>query len=198
MTDAGRTEPPRWEWRIFGADLTALEARLGAPIDAPRRSEEIYLLNSATPHSAKIRDGALEVKRLLQVDRGGLELWSPAFRGELPLTAARIGEAFAALALAPPPLSAASYDQDALLGEIVAGPGELRPIWVKKARRRYAFCGCAAECVRLQVGAVPLESVALESPDKARLEDALRALGADPRLNVNFPKGVERAAALVT
>jgi hypothetical protein len=198
MIETARSEPPRWEWRIFGADLTALEARLGAPLDPQRRSEEIYLLNATTPHSAKIRQSALEVKRLLQVDRDGLELWSPAFRGEFPLDAGRIREAFAALALAPPPLASDRYDQEAFLGEIVAMRGELRPIWVKKARRRFSVCGCAAECVRLQVGAVPLESVAVESADKSRLEAALRALGVDPRLNVNFPKGVERAAALVT
>lgn len=198
MIDTATTEPPRWEWRIFGADLTALEARLGAPIDAPRRSEEIYLLNSETPHSAKIRLGALEVKRLLQVDRDGLELWRPAFRGEFPLDGERIRKAFAALALAPPPIEANSYDKDAFLAEIVASRRDLRPIWVKKARRRFSVCGCAAECVRLQVGAVPLESVAVESPDKDRLAAGLRALGVDPRLNVNFQKGVERAAALVT
>lgn len=198
MIETPRSESPRWEWRIFGAELTALGARLGAPVDPPRRSEEIYLLNGATPHSAKIRHGALEVKRLLQVDRDGLELWSPAFRGEFPLDAGRVREAFGALALAPPPLASDRYDQESFLGEIVAKRDDLKPVWVKKARRRFSVCGCAAECVRLQVGAVPLESVALECADKSRLEAALRALGVDSRLNVNFPKGVERAAALVT
>lgn len=197
MGEPTTTEPPRWEWRVFGADLSALEARLGAPIDAQRRSDEIYLLNAATPHSAKIRDGALEVKRLLQVE-DGLELWSPAFRGAFPLSATSIEQAFAALAMSAPRLDAASYDQNAFLGDIAARCGALRPMAVKKARRRFAFRDCDAEYVRLQVGAVPLESVAVESADKTRLETALRALGADARLNVNFPKGVERAAALVT
>jgi hypothetical protein len=197
MSDCGTNGPPRWEWRIFGADLTALEARLGPPLDAPRRSEEIYLLNAATPHSAKIRDGALEVKRLLQVD-DGLELWLPAFRAEFPLAAAQVARAAAALALSLPPLAAAAYDRDRFLCDIVAACPAMRPICVRKSRRRYGFQGCAAESVRLQVGAVPLESVAVESADEARLAEALRALGADARLNVNFPKGVERAAALVT
>ncbi len=60
---------PRWEWRTFGAGLPEIEAKLGPTTRIePRRSGEIYLLSSATPHSAKIRDGALEVKRLLQVE----------------------------------------------------------------------------------------------------------------------------------
>ncbi|MBY6242592.1 hypothetical protein [Methylosinus sp. Sm6] len=191
------SDAPRWEWRIFGADLAALEARLGTPLDAPRRSDEIYLLNSATPHSAKIRSGALEVKRLLQVDGDGLELWRPAFRAEFPLGSEHLARAAAALALHPPPLRAA-YDQDGFFTEVVAACRALRPVSVRKARRRYTFRGCAAEAVRVQIGAVPLDSVAVESADPARLREALRALGVDARLNVNFPKGVERAVALVT
>lgn len=195
MVALANSDAPRWEWRVFGADLSALEARLGAPIDAPHRSDETYLLNAQTPHSAKIRAGELEVKRLLRVD-DGLELWSPAFKGEFPLAAEKVNDAFAALALAPPRLSAARYDERAFLSDIVSCCTALRPVTVKKSRRRYSFWGCAAEAVRLLIGAAPLESVAVESEDERRLSDALRELRADPRLNVNFPKGVERAMAL--
>ncbi|ATQ69723.1 MULTISPECIES: hypothetical protein [Methylosinus] len=195
MSDAASDEP-RWEWRIFGADLALLEAQLGYPLDAPHRSDEIYLVNSATPHSAKIRDGALEVKRLLRVDGDGLELWRPAFRAEFPFSADQLARAAAALALPSPPLRAQTYERGDFFSEIVARCRALRPIAVRKSRRRYAFRGCAAEAVRVQIGAVPLCSVAVESADAARLREALRALGADARLNVNFPKGVERAAAL--
>jgi hypothetical protein len=196
----GALEPnatPRWEWRIFGADLTALEARLGSPTSLPRRSDEIYLLNALTPHSAKIRDQTLEVKRLLRVD-DGLELWAPAFCSAFPLSAERLAAAATALAL---PLNRSghdSYDEARFLEEIVAPCPALRPVAVRKSRLRFSFHDCAAEFVRLQIGAAPMESVALESEDERRLTRALRALDADPRLNVNFPKGVERAAALAS
>jgi len=188
---------PRWEWRIFGADLTALEAKLGSPTSLPRRSDEIYLLNALTPHSAKIRDEALEVKRLLRVD-DGLELWAPAFDAPFPLTAERLRAAAAALALPLNCLDRASYDEECFLAEIVAPCPALRPVAVRKSRLRFSFHGCAAEFVRLQIGPAPMDSVALESEDEQRLAEALRALDADPRLNVNFPKGVERAAALTS
>jgi hypothetical protein len=188
---------PRWEWRIFGADLAALEARLGSPTSLPRRSDEIYLLNALTPHSAKIRDEALEVKRLLRVD-DGLELWEPAFSARFPLTAERLAMAAAALALPPNGLHRPCYDEDRFLAEIIAPCPALRPVAVRKSRLRFCFRGCAAEFVRLQIGPAPMESVALESEDERRLAEALQALDADPRLNVNFPKGVERAAALAS
>lgn len=196
MDATSETAAPRWEWRIFGADLAGLAARLGPPLGRPRRSEEIYLLNALTPHAAKIRRDVLEVKRLLRVDGDGLELWSPAFREAFPLPAERLAAAAAALALPAPALGAARYDAARFLAEVVAPCRALRPVTARKSRRRFLFDGCPAEAVRLRVGRAPLESVALESEDERRLARALRALGVDPRLNVNFPKGVERACAL--
>jgi len=74
MRQFDNTNAPRWEWRTFGAGLSDIEAKIGlAARIAPRQSDEIYLLNSDMPHSAKIRGGVLEVKRLLQVNPSGLE-----------------------------------------------------------------------------------------------------------------------------
>lgn len=197
MGAADTRHTPRWEWRIFGADLAALEAKLGSPMSVPRRSDETYLLNALTPHSAKIRDHALEVKRLLRVD-DGLELWAPAFRQVFPLAAARVAEAAVAMALPAAHLDQAPYDEARFLSEVVAPCPALRPVSVRKSRIRFVFHDCSAEFVRLQIGSTPIESVALESEDETRLAEALGALDADPRLNVNFPKGVERAATLAT
>ncbi len=53
MGEADGNCAPRWEWRTFGAGLPEIEAKLGPTMRiAPRRSGEIYLLSSATPHSA--------------------------------------------------------------------------------------------------------------------------------------------------
>lgn len=197
MAEPEKSSAPRWEWRIFGSDLSAIGAKVGPPAEvAPRHSDEIYLLNAATPHSAKIRDAALEVKRLLRVDANGLELWKPAFRAEFPLSAEKLAEAFAALAVAPPPLPSKDYDCDAFLSEIVAGYAPLRAVRVKKARRQFAFRNGVAELTRAQIGSVTLNSFAVESEEPAHVLLALGELGLNPRLNVNFPKGVERALGL--
>ncbi len=102
MRQLDSTNAPRWEWRTFGVRLSDIEAIIGlAARIAPRRSDEIYLLNSSTPHSAKIRGGVLEVKRLLQVDSNGLERWSPAFKARFPLSVPMAQSAVAALYLRP-------------------------------------------------------------------------------------------------
>ena len=190
---------PRWEWRTFGAELPEIEAKLGLTARvAPRRSDEIYLLNSATPHSAKIRGGVLEVKRLLQVDSNGLEQWTPAFKERFPLSAPMLRCAFAALDLRPIATRREVYDLEEFLAEAAPSGGLPRAVEVKKARRQFMYRDCAAEFDRLHIGPVARESFCIESEDPSKVIAAVHEMGLDPHANINFPKGIERALALST
>jgi len=162
---------------------------------APRQSDEIYLLNFATPHSAKIRGGVLEVKRLLQVDSNGLEQWSPAFKACFPLSAPMVQSAFAALDLGPLTTRREVRDLQEFL-DLVANDKALRAIQVKKARRQFVFGDCAAEFVRLHIGPVAQERFCVEDEDPSKVVAAVRELGLDPHANISFPKGIERALTL--
>jgi hypothetical protein len=193
------TNAPRWEWRTFGVRLSDIEAKIGhAARIAPRQSDEIYLLSSATPHSAKVRGGVLEVKRLLRVDSSGLEQWAPAFKERFPLAAPMLRSAFAALDLQPIAPRREVYDLEEFLAEATPIGGPLRAIEVKKARRQFPFGDCAAEFDRVHIGPVALESFCIESEDPSKLIAALQELGLDPHANINFTKGIERALALST
>jgi hypothetical protein len=196
MGELGRRDAPRWEWRTFGARLPDIEAKVGLTAQiAPRQSDEIYLLNFATPHSAKIRGGVLEVKRLLQVDSNGLEQWSPAFKACFPLSAPMVQSAFAALDLRPLTTRREVCDLEEFL-DLVANDKALRAIQVKKARRQFVFGDCAAEFVRLHIGPVAQESFCVEDEDPSKVVAAVRELGLDPHANISFPKGIERALTL--
>lgn len=186
----------RWEWRTFSPSLADLEAKIGLAVQiTPRRSDEIYLLNSATPHSAKIRGAVLEVKRLMQVDPDGLELWSPAFKAAFPLPAPMLQSAFSALGLPHPTIQRGAYTLDEFLEEIVDRNAVFRAVQVSKRRRLFRFCGCAAELVRLRIGAIVQDSFCIEDEAPARLIAALRELGLDSHANINFPAGLKRALA---
>ena len=196
MGELGGKNVPRWEWRTFGASLSDIEAKVGLTAQiAPRKSDEIYLLNFATPHSAKIRGGVLEVKRLLQVDSNGLEQWSPAFKACFPLSAPMVQSAFAALDLRPLTTRREVCDLEEFL-DLVANDKALRAIQVKKARRQFVFGDCAAEFVRLHIGPVAQESFCVEDEDPSKVVAAVRELGLDPHANISFPKGIERALTL--
>ncbi len=199
MRQLDSTNAPRWEWRTFGVRLSDIEAIIGlAARIAPRRSDEIYLLNSATPHSAKIRGGVLEVKRLLQVDSSGLEQWSPAFKERFPLSAPMLRSAFAALELRPIATRREVYDLEEFLAEMAASGGPLRAVEVKKARRQFMYRDCAAEFDCVRIGPVARKSFCIESEDPMKVIAALQGMGLDPHANINFSKGIERALALST
>ncbi|MGO9770323.1 MAG: hypothetical protein ACLPSW_12365 [Roseiarcus sp.] len=196
MGELGRRDAPRWEWRTFGAGLSDIEAKVGLTAQmALRQSDEIYLLNFATPHSAKIRGGVLEVKRLLQVDSNGLEQWSPVFKACFPLSVPMVQSAFAALDLRPLTTRREVCDLEEFL-DLVANDKALRAIQVKKARRQFVFGDCAAEFVRLHIGPVAQESFCVEDEDPSKVVAAVRELGLDPHANISFPKGIERALTL--
>src|SRR5208283_3547941 len=163
MGELGGKNAPRWEWRTFGARLSDIEAKVGLTAQiAPRQSDEIYLLNSSTPHSAKIRGGVLEVKRLLQVDSNGLEQWRPAFKARFPLSTPMVKSAFAALDLRPLTTRQGVCHLEEFLAEAVSHDRPLRALQVKKARRQFVFGDCAAEFVCLHIGPVAQESFCVE------------------------------------
>ena len=199
MGEPGGNCAPRWEWRTFGGGLPEIEAKLG-PIAriAPRRSDEIYLLNFATPHSAKIRGGALEVKRLLKVDSSGLEQWTLAFKERFPLSAPMLRSAFAALDLRPIATRRGVYDFEEFLSEVGSNDESMRAVEVKKTRHQFMYRDCAAEFDRVHIGPVARESFCIESEDPSKVIAALQEMGLDPHANINFPKGIERALALST
>lgn len=199
MGEFGKNAPPRWEWRTFGDRVAGIEAKieLNAQI-ASRQSDEIYLLNPATPHSAKVRGGVLEVKRLLQVDTNGLEQWSPVFKAPFPLSAQMARSAFAALELQPPAILPGICSLDEFLVEVVSKVKLLRPVHVKKVRRQFVFRTCAAEFVRINIGAIAQVSFCIEDENPSNVIAALYDLGLDPHANICFQKGIERALAFQT
>jgi hypothetical protein len=197
MADADACEAPRWEWRTFASSLAWLEARTGpqGPVEPFLISEETYLLNPRTPHSAKIRGGALDVKRLERIDPTGLELWRRAFKGVFPLPAPRLCAAFSALGLPPPVLRRDAYALDLFLADIVEPDAFFRAVKVSKARRQFTFAGCRAEFARVEAGGARRESFCVEHEAAELVLAALRRLGLDSHANVNFPAGLGRALA---
>jgi len=194
-----RSPALRWEWRTFSSSLADLEAKIGLNVQiAPRQSDEIYLLNSATPHSAKIRAQVLEVKQLVQVDPSGLELWNPAFMAAFPLSAFMLQSAFSALGLPHPTFQRGVYALDEFLAEIISPNAAFCAVQVNKMRRQFMFRGCAAEFVRLRICTMLQESFCIENETPARIIAALGELGLDSHANINFPMGLKRALAGTT
>jgi len=137
----------------------------------------------------------LEVKRLVQVDPSGIELWCPAFKAAFPLSAPTLQSAFSALDLPHPIIQRGAYTLDEFLAEIVDRNATFRAVQVSKSRRQFMFGGCVAELVRLRIGVIMQDSFCIEDEVPARIIEALHELGLDLHANINFPAGLKRALA---
>jgi hypothetical protein len=153
--------PARFEYRIWGERFPELPSP-----DGVAASPEVYLLPATVDGvNAKIRNGALEIKRLLGM-RGGLQQWLPALRCPLPLPAAVIvRELCPALGVEPQPLARASYDFERFLGEVANTWTGVRSVSLMKRRRSFEIAGARAERTRIELGPVTVESAAIEAED---------------------------------
>src|SRR5690348_8478767 len=150
---------PRWEWRTFGPGVAIAGPHFAAlEPTGVQESDETYLLTGTRP-TAKVRDGRMDIKSLIEVDAAGLEQWRPVMKVAFPLSAADVGRTFEALGLATPGLARDAYTFDQFLAEL-AGPGGFRPVAVHKRRVRYVINGCTSEVTDVTADGIPARSVA--------------------------------------
>ena len=183
--------PARFEYRIWGAAFPELPAP-----DLVPASAEVYLLPAEFDGvNTKIRGGALEIKRLLGL-RAGLQHWLPALRCLLPLPATVIeGELCPALGVAPPPLARASYGLERLLEEVVSAWPRVRAVRLVKRRRQFVVAGARAERTRVELGAVTVESVAIEAEAFEAARRAVTELGLTRAPNLDYVAALRRLLA---
>ena len=176
----------RWEWRAFG-DAVADAGRRLAAVEPERvqESDEVYVLSATGGDTVKVRDGLLDVKRLLDVDEHGLEQWTPALKAALPAPAADV-----ASALGAKELERDAYTLAQLLDEVVRPREDLLAVEVHKTRRRYTVGGCTAELTEVRANGRETTTVAVESDDPAHVLAALEDLHLASAPNVSYPRGL--------
>ena len=78
---------PRFEFRTFAQNFGLVETkfrRLSA-CEQIRESSEIYIISAGNDqNNTKIRDGKMDIKVLVNQDRG-LEQWNPRMKGQFPM-----------------------------------------------------------------------------------------------------------------
>ena len=181
---------PRWEWRTFGPGVEIAAPHFAAlESTGVQESDETYLLSGARP-TAKVRDGLMDIKSLIELDAAGLEQWHPVMKVAFPLSAADVGRTFEALGLVVPALGRDTYTYDQFVAEL-AGPGGLRPVAVHKRRVRYVINGCTSEVTDVTADGIPGRTVAIESEDERAVIDAVASVGLGDYVNTSYARGLE-------
>ena len=188
---------PRWEWRTFGESFGEPDDRFAALEPASvQESDEFYMLSPVTDENVKVRDLLMDIKTLERVNQDGLEQWKPVMKHAFPLPAAEVMNVFAALGVAPPPLTRTDYTLEQVVGELVEPGGRLRVVAVHKKRARYKLDGCMAEMTEVVADGKRTRTVAIESEDPARVIAGVRKLGLDRFENVNYPRGLKQLVGM--
>ena len=190
MNASTGSEPPvtpRWEWRTFGDSFDAAEEILGGMTpEAVQESDELYIVTAGTPAIVKVRFELMDVKRLLEVDDNGLQLWVPVMKAGFPLTAEQLAEVFGVLGATPPDLTREDYTLEQVVAEVGETGGRLRAVPVHKRRVRYTVDGCMAELTDVTADGRPTRTIAVESEDPAAVVAAVESLGLGDRPNQSY------------
>ena len=180
---------PRWEWRVFERTFAAAPVveQSGAPV-----VEQTYILSLLSPHSVKVRDGCLEIKRLERVDISGLHLWRPVLKAPFPIDADVLAAACAAWGIPAPAPGTPAYSLSDLLRHVVVPQRQLRIVTLSKRRMPIAVGPCRGERAQITIGRHGWNTVSVEDSDRRRVLTALGGLGLQPAVNEDYPRALKR------
>ncbi len=126
----------------------------------------------------KLRDGSLDIKRLIDT-HDGFERWRPEAEMRFPLTPAEYESL-------TQERSAAEIDAETLIDRSCRPAGPAAAIHVLKSRRHYRSDGIRAEIGHLTINGARMETLAIESTDIDALERLRQALGLADADNVSY------------
>ncbi|HEU4990056.1 MAG TPA: hypothetical protein VFT41_09765 [Gemmatimonadaceae bacterium] len=180
---------PRWEWRTFERTFAMTP---GVEPTASAASEQTYILSLHSPHSVKIRDGQLTVKRLERVDERGIHLWRPVLQAAFPIGVDELGVACDAWGIPRPAPGTPPHSLSDLLRNVVVGHRALRIVTLTKRRMRISVGPCQGERGQIVIGRHRWNTLSFEDTDPNRVIDTLDGLGLSPVDNEDYPSALKR------
>ena len=157
-------------------------------MDDPAETEETYILGPGDAN-VKIRFALLDIKKLMEVDESGLELWAPVSKSEFPMPAVEVNALFDAWGLARPELESDVYELERFLELIIPHP-DLETVAVRKRRVRYSLEGCMSELTAMTANGRQTNTAAAEAEDPERVLAAVEKLGMSGHVNTSYNRGL--------
>jgi len=192
----------RWEWRTFSTlpfptivSTGSLEASMVRALHErdSSPSRELYFVSERAPHNVKIRESRLQVKRLISVNRTGLQQWRPILDTTFPIGGVRLRAFYTALGIVRTSLPGRYYDQLDLIESALLCDPTLRTVDLIKHRRPIQLRDCTGEHVTLTIAGRQWYSLAFEHDDPTRLRIILQRLGLTSLPNTSYPAFLTRA-----
>jgi exopolyphosphatase / guanosine-5'-triphosphate,3'-diphosphate pyrophosphatase len=188
---------PRYEFRVWSETLAPIREKLNR-LAEPREmvSEETYLISAITDRcNAKIRAGLMDIKVLVDEDRG-LEQWNPVLKAGFPLLSSAITtQVFPSLQIPVQVLAKAAYTLDEFLDDVMRAEPAISIVDVSKTRYQFGIGACAAEYAQTSLAGVPRDTAAVESVDPGAVLQLVRELGLRGA-NTSYIREIKRVLGL--
>lgn len=191
---------PRYEFRIFGNDLTKYEDKIKefSEKEMTREMDSVYLLTPwKRKNNVKIREGVMDIKNLDQ-EYEGLQQWNPFLVGKFPLKAEVIKSVvFPALGIESPVFGRKKYSLDQFISEVVSIDPDLAVAYVWKTRHAFTVNDCITEIAEIKVNGAFIKTICIEAEDPDRVMEAKKMIGIDNDAeNVSYPLALKRIMGL--
>jgi hypothetical protein len=191
---------PRFEFRAFAQTFGLVAEnirRLSACHDISESAEQYLITANLEDHNIKLRDGILEIKRLVE-QHHRLERWEPVVGEPFPVSRAFLSEIlFPALHVGEVALERSDYSRLDLLDAVVWARQDVRRACVWKRRSRFAIDDCPTEMDEVLINGAAICSVAVESEDVDAALAVIDKLGLHDYENINYPRVIRRIMGLV-
>lgn len=182
--------------RRLAAELELTQKRLRDVRDITESEERYVIAHGAGDANVKVRDGKLQIKRLIERYRR-LERWEPVADATFPL-----GHDFVQAKLAPAPnlrqMQAArpSRSLQTFLAELVSPEHGLWQASVSKRRFRFVIDDCLAEIDESLINGAAIGSIAVESAAADSVQALTEQIGLAAYENVSYPRAIRRVMGL--
>ena len=191
---------PRYEFRIFGNDLTKYEDKIKefSEKEMTREMDSVYLLTPwKRKNNVKIREGVMDIKNLDQ-EYEGLQQWNPFLVGKFPLKAEVIKSVvFPALGIESPVFERKKYTLDQFISEVVSIDPDLAVAYVWKTRHAFTVNDCITEIAEIKVNGAFIKTICIEAEDSDKVLEAKKMIGIGSDVeNVSYPLALKRIMGL--
>lgn len=199
----GEESKPRFEFRTFGQDFSAQQARmarLSVPVPEKlwqRESDEIYIMSRTNDiNNTKIRDGKMDIKTYVQtVD--GLEQWNPLMKAEFPISREILEtEVFPAFQVDKPTLEQNSYTYVEFM-QMINSHVDLQAVNVHKQRFAYMVNDTICEVGHILFNGAKVMTINSESTDIEAIKKTLTDVELENIENINYLQAIKQVIGMI-
>jgi hypothetical protein len=186
---------PRWEWRTFGESFGESETLIKGYEAKARESSEIYILSALSNDNTKVRDMLMDIKYLVQINSDKLEQWNPLIKASFPISLENLTTVTKSwkVDLSKEIKEGMTYEE--FMAMVNANPN-LKAVDVFKNRHGYKINETIVELAYLKFNGKPINTVAVEHEDPARVYETVKMLKLDKFENINYLRALKNSVGM--